>query len=238
MIGRFEENHIYNEDCYKAIKDIPDKSIDCIYTDIPYITSFHGGGCLSDVAINTKKEIANFKDGIDYEILKDFVRICKHINIFIWCSKDQIFDIMNFFEPYHPNFNLLTWTKTNPIPFGSSIWLSDIEYCLHFCKDINYNIGSEYKSKNFTSAINQKDKNKFNHPTIKPLKMVKNHLLNVTQPNDIVADFFMGSGTTCVACKDIGRKYLGFEIDPKWFKVAQDRLNKVDANGQQSMFLV
>lgn len=145
---------------------------------------------------------------------------------------------MNFFEPYHTNFNLLTWTKTNPVPFGSSIWLSDIEYCLHFCKDINYNIGSEYKLKNFTSAINQKDKNKFNHPTIKPLKMVKNHLLNVTQPNDIVADFFMGSGTTCVACKDIGRKYLGFEIDPKWFKVAQDRLNKVDANGQQSMFLV
>lgn len=42
MIGRFEVDKIYNEDCYKAIKDIPDKSIDCVYVDIPYL--FQGGG--------------------------------------------------------------------------------------------------------------------------------------------------------------------------------------------------
>lgn len=40
-LGRFELNKVYNEDCYKAIKDIPDKSIDCIYVDIPYL--FMGG---------------------------------------------------------------------------------------------------------------------------------------------------------------------------------------------------
>lgn len=237
QLGRFETNHIYNEDSYKAIKDLPDKCIDCIYTDIPYLTSFNGAGMAREVAKNTKKEIATFKDGIDYSILKEFVRVSKNINIFIWCSKDQIFDIMKFFEPYETNFNLPTWTKTNPIPFGNSIWLSDIEYCLHFHKGAGYNVGSEYKRKNFTSAINLKDKDKFAHPTIKPLEMVRNHLLNVTKPNDVVADFFMGSGTTCVACKDTERQYIGFEIDPEWFKVAQDRLNNLDAHGQICMFL-
>lgn len=41
-LGRFELDTIYNEDCYKAIKDIPDKSIDCIYVDIPYIIQSGG----------------------------------------------------------------------------------------------------------------------------------------------------------------------------------------------------
>lgn len=61
MIGRFEENHIYNEDCYKAIKDIPDKSIDCIYTDIPYITSFQGGGAYQMLQSIQRKKLLVLK---------------------------------------------------------------------------------------------------------------------------------------------------------------------------------
>ena len=41
----------------------------------------------------------------------------------------------------------------------------------------------------------------------------------------------MGSGTTAVACKNTGRHYIGFEIDPKWCKIANDRVNGIDANG-------
>ena len=47
----------------------------------------------------------------------------------------------------------------------------------------------------------------------------------------------MGSGTTAVACQETNRQYIGFEIEPKWVKVANDRLNKVDQNGQTCMFL-
>lgn len=237
-LGRFEINNVYCEDSYKAIKDIPDKSVDCIYTDIPYDMTFSGGGTLKHKLGNyIKDEVKTFSSGIDYSIINEFIRIMKNINCFIWCSKNQIYDILKMFEPYKTEFNILTWTKTNPIPFGSSIWLSDIEYYLHFYKGSGYNIGWEYKKKNYSSPINSKDKDNFAHPTIKPLEMVKNHLLNLTQPNDIVADFFLGSGTTCVACKDIGRNYIGFEINPKWHKIAVDRLNNVDANGQTSMFL-
>ena len=53
-LGKFEINQIYNEDCYKAIKDLPDKSIDLIITDPPYeINELKGGEMLKE------KHIAN-----------------------------------------------------------------------------------------------------------------------------------------------------------------------------------
>lgn len=45
----------------------------------------------------------------------------------------------------------------------------------------------------------------------------------------------MGSGTTAVACKNTGRNFIGFEINPKWVQVANDRLNNIDATGQISL---
>jgi len=42
--------------------------------------------------------------------------------------------------------------------------------------------------------------------------------------------------TTCVAAKELGRRYIGFEIDEEYYKIAKDRLNGVTANGQTSMF--
>lgn len=238
---KFEDmiNTIQLGDCYELIKNIPDKSIDCIYVDIPYDMTFSGGGTLKHkLGKYIKDEVEDFSKGIDYKIFEDFIRIMKNINCFIWCSKNQILDIMNYFSKYEVDMNILTWTKTNPIPFGSSIWLSDIEYCLHFYKDAGFNIGWENKKKNYSSPINNNDKELFNHPTIKPLEMVKRHLLNLTKENDIVLDCFCGSGTTCVACKETGRRYIGMEIDKQYYDIAQKRINGINANGQQSMIFV
>ena len=51
-IGKYEVDKIYNEDCYKAIKEIPDKSVDCIYVDIPYLYDSGWGG---DICFSKKK---------------------------------------------------------------------------------------------------------------------------------------------------------------------------------------
>ena len=236
-VGTFELNKIYQGDAYKLIKEIPDKSINAIYTDIPYDMTFSGGGTLQHkLGKYIKDEVESFSNGIDYSIIKEFIRVMKNINCFIWCSKNQIYDIMSVFQPYNCEFNILTWTKTNPIPFGSSIWLSDIEYCLHFYKGAGYNIGWENKKKNYSSAINQKDKELFGHATIKPLEMVKRHLLNMTKENDIVLDCFGGVATTAVACKEIGRQFILMEIEKKWCDIGNARLNNEDAHGQISLF--
>lgn len=80
------------------------------------------------------------------------------------------------------------------------------------------------------------DKDKFLHGTIKPLMFVQNHIINSTNKGDIVLDPFMGSGTTAVACKNLGRQFIGFEVNPKWHKIACDRLNNIQVNGQISLF--
>lgn len=136
------------------------------------------------------------------------------------------------------NTDLLVWCKTNPTPTTNNLWLPDLEYCVYIReKGVPLNDGYENKSKWYVSATNKADKDMFSHPTIKPLPLVKRHLLHATQPNDIILDPFIGSGTTAVACAETQRQFIGFEIEKKWCDVANDRLNKTDSNGQISLFL-
>jgi DNA modification methylase len=159
----------------------------------------------------------------------------KKVNIFIWCSKHQILYLLNYFKNIDCGFEILIWCKTNPSPTTNNIWLPDIEYCLYFReKGVPLNDGYELKSKWYQSPINKNDKDKYNHPTIKPIELVKRHLLHTTQTNDIVLDCFSGSGTTCVAAKELGRQFIGIEIDPEYHKISLDRINGILANGQIS----
>jgi len=236
-----EINKIHLGDSYELIKQIPDKSIDCIYTDIPYLYDSGGAGNsnLSKRIENMKNKMIydNIYDGIDYKIFDEFIRISKNINIFIWCSRLQLYNVMTYFIPKGFNFNLLTWNKTNPVPATNNTWLPDIEYCLHFKGlNIGMNDGYHLKSKWFTSPLNISDKSFYDHPTIKPLELVKRHLEHATQPNDLILDCFSGSGTTCVAAKELGRRFIGIEIDNNYHKISVDRLNGITSNGQTSIF--
>lgn len=67
------------------------------------------------------------------------------------------------------------------------------------------------------------------HPTQKPLKLVTK-LVNKTR--GIVLDPFMGSGTTGVACANLGRKFIGIEIEPKYFDIACSRIEQAYAQGR------
>ena len=236
---KFEDmiNTITLGDSYKLIKDIPDNSIDLIYIDIPYLFDSHGKGHseLARRMDKKNKDLISIQDGIDLSILNELYRIMKRVNCFIWCSKHQILDILNYFDKQKCGFEILTWNKTNPSPTTNNIWLPDIEYCLYFReKNVPLNDGYEYKSKWYSSPINKKDKDKYNHPTIKPLELVKRHILHTTKKNDLILDCFSGSGTTCVAAKELGRRFIGIEIDPEYHKISLDRLNGILANGQIS----
>lgn len=241
----YEINNIYNEDCYKAIKELESNSIDCIYTDIPYLYTKGGVSELSQKSSKMNfdkkklyKELENIKNSINYEIFNEFIRVLKKANIFIWCSRLQIIDIINFFRNKGYIYNILVWTKNNPIPACNNCYLEDIEFCLHFKESgIKLNDGYHLKSKWYNSNTNTSDKKKFNHPTIKPYELVKRHLLHATKINDIILDPFLGSGTTAVVAKDINRQYIGFEINKVYFNIANNRLNKIDNNGQMSLFL-
>ena len=63
----------------------------------------------------------------------------------------------------------------------------------------------------------------FEHPAIFPLDLAKDHILSWSNPNDTVLDCFMGSGTTGVACLQTDRNFIGIELEPKYYKIAQER---------------
>ena len=265
METKYKPNNIYNVDSYKAIKEIPDKSIDCVYTDVPYLFDSGGGGSselaqriikineqlsgyrkkqeeattdeereknrISGNVLASQKQFIDLTVGFDYSILDEFVRVMKKVNIIIWFSKLQMQDILNYFMNLKDKeiyFEPLVWKKTNPPPKTNNMWLPDLEYAFHFReKGVVLNDGYEIKNKGYVSPINKKDKDLYDHPTIKPLEFVKNHILHITQENDIVLDPFLGSGTTAVACQETKRQFIGFEIDKSYYDIAQDRINGI-----------
>ncbi len=236
---KFEDmlNTITLGNSYELIKEIPDNSIDLIYVDIPYLIDNFGGGT-SELARRitklNKEDIGFISKGINYSILDDFIRVLKKVNIFIWCNKNQILDIMNYFREYY--CDILVWCKTNPIPNCNNNWISNIEYCLYFRENtVKLNDGYELKSKWFLSSTNKEDKQKYKHPTIKPLELVKRHIAHTTKKREVILDCFSGSGTTCVAAKELGRQFIGIEIAPEYHKISLDRLNGILANGQISL---
>jgi DNA modification methylase len=233
-IGEYEINQIYNEDSYEAIKKLPDKCLDLIIIDPPYELETHGGGHspLAKQIQEQHKELyeSDLHIGIDNVILEQMCDKMKSINICVFCNKKQLIQYLNFFNDKGCLFDIITWHKQNAIPNYSCKYMSDTEYCLVFRKGKPMNKDSEnYEDRKtwWVEPINITDKNLYDHPTIKPLELVKKMIRNHSEEGDLVADFFLGSGTTCVGAKKLGRNYIGFEIDKDFYKIAQDRLNGI-----------
>ena len=227
---------LYNDDCLKILKSIKDKSIDLIVTDPPYeITDTKGGGSINKVKhmVVTMCELRENKIDKGYnfsEVHAELVRIMKNINIYIWCNKIQIPQLLDFYVGnLKCKFDILCWHKTNALPTYKNKYLTDTEYCLYFRKggycdpsatDERYENAKTF----YISPLNQKDKKQYNHPTIKPLDLIEKFIKNSSHKGDIVLDCFMGSGTTGVACKKLERDFIGIEINKDYYEIAKNRI--------------
>jgi len=90
---------------------------------------------------------------------------------------------------------------------------------------IDHKKGKYPTSVKFFKRLNTSNSQSF-HPTQKPVDLMKYLIETYTNPEDTVLDFTMGSGSTGVACKLLNRKFIGIELDPKYFKIAEQRINK------------
>ena len=320
-LGNYDLDNIYCEDCYEAIKSIPDKSVDLVIIDPPYefcqggkghsdlgdrkqkqknemysldtdITKrkigtgySSGGGCFgtkkrnyhseineTDVTLARKKYLDYLNEhgkdeeserlrviasaidnsnntyfiskGISNEILDELVRVMKKVNIYVWCNKAQLRQLIDYFDDLGCNIDLLTWHKTNPIPTCNNTYLSDTEYCV-FARESGVKVYGtvETKKKYYVSSCNVEDKQLYDHPTIKPENIISNLIINSSEKEDIVLDTFMGSGTTAVCAKKLNRHFIGFELNPKFHKIACDRLKgitqqerRIEESGQMKLF--
>ena len=209
------KNQIICGDCLEAMKDIPDKSIDLVLTDLPYgIKMDKGFGCFD--GFNGKgapiKRRRYEKDDWDNtrpskEVFNEILRIGKKVFIFGG----------NFFADILPQLShWIVWDKLNTMPtFGDCelIWTNiDRKSVKKITYEYNGLIGREEK--------------RF-HPTQKPVELLKEIINRYSESeNDTVLDCFLGSGTTAVACKQLNRNFIGIEISEKYCEIARQRLRQ------------
>lgn len=219
-----ELNKIYNEDCLVTISKIKPKSIDLVIADPPYIIVAGGnGGAFGVEKRDYHKGVKTLSDGFDIQVLNSLHTIQPIINAYFFCSKDQLPFLLNWALDNKVNYDILTFIKTNPIPTTNNKYLSDTEYIVYLRSKGAYLGGSyETKKKYFLQQVN---KNNIEHPTVKPINIIKTLIHNSSKPNQIVLDPFMGSGTTAIAAIQLNRQFIGAEIDPNYFNIAQQRIN-------------
>lgn len=70
------------------------------------------------------------------------------------------------------------------------------------------------------------EKEKRYHPTQKPIEVMRQLIKNHTEPGDLICDPFMGSGSTAVACNQLGRRFVGIEISDEYCQIARQRLSQ------------
>lgn len=228
---------IFNEDCLAGMRRLPDASVDLCVMDPPYLIGNKGGGFWSKAtegnhynARGTRKgmeKLGGFKDGFNDDILDELCRVMKKVNLYVFCSQKQIQGYLDYFVTRrHCHWNLLCWHKTNPIPACGNKYLNDTEYILFF-REKGVRVAGSYSTKRtfYTSLRNQQENILYGHPTVKPLQLIRNFIVNSCPVGGVVLDPFMGSGTTAVAAAAEGCRYIGYETEARWCEVARRRIN-------------
>lgn len=212
-------------DTNELIKQLPDKSIDLIVTDPPYALQW-GWSQFKDKR-KYLKEITDqqqFAWWFSNELLYEFKRVLKLFNWYFFCNKHQVKQYLDFAYENDYTFDILTWHKTNPSPLCNGVYLPDTEYII-FIKEKGVKVGGSYhtKSKYWVTKV---QKNKYDHPTLKPWFLMERMLINSSNEGDIILDPFMGSGSTAVECLRLHRNFIGFEMEQKYIDITNKRLSE------------
>jgi site-specific DNA-methyltransferase (adenine-specific) len=229
---------LYNDDCLKVLKSLPEKSIDLIFADPPYNLS--GEGYLT----THNGKVAKLNKG-DWDIIKDihkfnedWIRECIRVlsdTGTIWISGT----LHN-----HPSvgvvlkklglwiINDVIWFKRNATPLLSSnrlapstelIWVASKTKKYFFNYDLAKQINGGKQMKNLWEINAERHKTK--HPTEKPESLLQRIILLGSNEGQTVLDPFTGSGTTGIVAKKLNRNFIGIEISKEYFDIATHRIN-------------
>jgi DNA modification methylase len=230
------EYELFLDDSNERIKKIPDHSIDLILTDPPYNLGRYSTG---NIKMSWRKDFNNDVAAWDTVVfnpadwLEEFVRILKPTgNIFAFTSYNLLGQWHQCFDPVFDTFQFITWHKTNPPPkLRRAGFLNSCELivCM-WNKGHTWNFTRQKDMHNFIESpicMGRERVKKPVHPTQKPVKVL-NHLIKLaTKPGDLILDPFMGVGSTGVAALQLGRRFIGIEIDPQYFDAAKNRIQEV-----------
>ena len=230
-------NENINGDCFDILPKIESNSINLILTDPPFNISRKSNYHKHSNNIKFNKISIDFgywdKD-IDFDILfEHYYRVLKPggtLILFYDIWKCNI--IKEIASKYKfKQHRICQWVKSNPVPINSKKnYLSNgIEFFFSFIKDKNPIFNSQYDNGVYTFPICH-GKERTEHPTQKPLSLIRELILKHTNENDIVLDTFSGSATTSIACIETKRNYISIEKDETYYNVSYKRLKATRNN--------
>ena len=222
---------IHNCDCLQGMRALPDGCVDLCVTDPPYqFKGTTGGGAFGSLKDDGKgrayhAELFPMSQGFATDVLEEACRLCRIPNLYVFCNKDLLPQLLDYAVRRKLNFDLLARHKTNPTPTCSNKYLSDTEYIV-FMRGKGARVYGTYETKRkyWLQPVNTDDKKRYGHPTIKPLNIIRQLIVNSSREGGVVLDPFMGSGTTAVAALQEGRHYIGFELSKEYCDTAARRL--------------
>jgi DNA modification methylase len=204
---------IYHGDC----REVLPIAADLILTDMPYGEVNRESGGLRSL----DKGVADVVT-VSPAVLVPLLVATSATSIYVWCGTEQVSDLRAGFVWAAYTTRLGIWEKTNPSPMnGEFLWLSGVEVCV-FAR-----CASAYFSESCRVPVwRGPSRRDTDHPTEKPRWLFDRLLLASCPPNGLTVDPFMGSGTTLVAAKNLGRRAIGIEIEEKYCEIAAERLSQ------------
>jgi len=211
---------LYLGDCLEVMRSMPDKSVDAVITDPPYSSGGFQEAGKSVGSIGTRQKVQIHGDVLS---TRGYLRLLTRM--FQSTNADEFFVFtdwrmwINTFDAMEDGGirvrNMLVWDKMR---MGMGLpWRSQHELIAYGKRTPAQNITGKHGN-----VLSFPRTGNINHPTEKPVELIK-HLLGNTKASTIL-DPFMGSGTTGVACVQTGRNFIGIEIDPTYFAIAEKRI--------------
>ena len=238
-------NSLYQGDCLDLLKEIDSESIDMIYIDPPY----NCGIKKFEIKEKSYKRISQKWDSYSKEDYKNLIMNCFKESYRVLKNGGTIL-VSGMFQNAFDNHlwlrddigftfrNFITWFKPNamPIKFAKQIgvYAYSCEYINYFTKgrtktfnyDIAKSMNDNKQQRDLLTFRVCKDK-KTGHPSQKPLSLMEYLIKIHSNENDLVLDYFAGSGTTLVACKKLNRNFIGIEKSSEYCEMSKIRLKEL-----------
>jgi len=216
-----ELNKIHTGDCIELMEQLPDYSVDISLTDPPYNMGIDYGKYYNDSKSEDKytswcKEWFN----ILYKKVKDKVIFtCGNKNLPMWL------------EIKRPTV-ILCWHRQNSSSHVGLNLFNNWEPILLYSKTTSkINAMRDFYSFYVESGICRPKGERIEHYCPKPIKLWRKLILDYSNEGDVVIDPFIGSGTTAVACKELGRDYLGIDINQNYVDIADRKVQQTNYTG-------
>lgn len=240
---------LFKGDCLEVMKSIPDGSIDAIITDPPYGTT----ACSWDSVIPFDLMWEQFNRIIkpngaivlfgSQPFTSALIMSNPKMFKYEWIYEKAVgsnFALLKY-QPMKEHENIVVFGKgkINYFPIKEKRKGSGADRINYSYNKLNSktgettgslkNIGKIEKYENLRNPssiqyFNNREKERGLHPTQKPVALLEYLIKTYTNENETVLDFTMGSGTTGVACKNLNRKFIGIEMDDKYFEIAKNRI--------------